>query len=101
MVTFLFGIIDFKGNFLCEFYFEPKKALLAGFTGLELVIKILNNANKYLAENGILIVEVGGNWKKLAKLYPNINFMWLEFEHGGEGVFLLTKQQLEDLNPIS
>ena len=84
-----------------EFYFEPKKALLAGFTGLELVIKILNNANKYLAENGILIVEVGVNWKKLAKLYPNINFMWLEFEHGGEGVFLLTKQQLEDLNPIS
>jgi ribosomal protein L3 glutamine methyltransferase len=77
-----------------EFYFEPKKALLAGITGLELVIKILNNANQFLSENGILIVEVGVNWKKLAKLYPKINFMWLEFNNGGEGVFLLTKQQL-------
>ena len=68
--------------------------MLAGITGLELVIKILNNANQFLSENGILIVEVGVNWKKLAKLYPKINFMWLEFNNGGEGVFLLTKQQL-------
>ena len=78
-----------------EFYFEPKKALLAGLTGLELVTKILNNANKFLSKDGVLIVEVGVNWKKLAKLYPKINFMWLEFHNGGEGVFLLTKQQLD------
>ena len=76
-----------------EFYFEPKKALLAGPSGLELVIKILNNANRFLAKNGILIVEVGVNWKKLAKLYPKIKFTWLKFNNGGEGVFLLTKKQ--------
>jgi ribosomal protein L3 glutamine methyltransferase len=36
-------------------------------------------------------------WKKLIKLYPKVNFMWLEFANGGEGIFLLTKQQLDEL----
>lgn len=79
-----------------EFHFEPKKALVSGKVGLEIVIKILHTANKFLSNKGILIVEVGIMWNKLAKLYPQINFMWLEFNYGGEGVFLLTKKQLND-----
>lgn len=84
-------------NLPTEFYAEPKKALLAGITGFELVHKILNEAGQFLTETGILIVEVGVNWKKLVKLYPNINFKWLKFNNGGEGVFLLTKKQLSIL----
>lgn len=77
-----------------EFYYEPKKALLSGNSGLELVIKILNTAKRFLSTNGILIVEVGVNWKKLAKLVPQKKFLWLKFVNGGEGVFLLTKEKL-------
>ncbi len=80
-----------------EFHFEPKKALVAGDGGLEIVIKILHNAHKFLSNKGILIIEVGVMWKKLIKLYPKVNFMWLEFANGGEGIFLLTKQQLDEL----
>jgi ribosomal protein L3 glutamine methyltransferase len=77
-----------------EFHYEPKLALVSGKTGLEIVIKILQQASNYLANNGILIVEVGYLWEKLVRLYPQVNFTWLDFEFGGEGVFLLTKQQL-------
>ena len=81
-----------------EFYFEPKTALVGGKNGLELVIKILHTAASFLSKNGILIVEVGSMWKKLVKLYPKVNFVWLEFSCGGEGVFLLTKKQLDGMD---
>lgn len=78
-----------------EFYFEPKKALVAGMNGFELVSKILYQAKNFLLPNGVLIVEVGVNWRKLVKLYPKVKFTWLKFKNGGEGIFLLTKQQLD------
>lgn len=77
-----------------EFYAEPKKALLAGKTGFELIHKILQQAGRFLATNGILIVEVGVNWRKFTKLYPHIKFNWIKFNNGGEGIFWLNKQQL-------
>lgn len=81
-----------------EFHFEPKNALVSGNSGLELVTKILYTASTFLSERGILIVEVGYMWKQLTKLYPKTNFLWLEFMHGGEGIFLLTKRQLDEFN---
>jgi len=77
-----------------EFRHEPVLGLSAGEDGLDLVVQILKNASRYLSEEGILVVEVGCSQSTLVEQYPGIPFIWLEFEHGGEGVFLLEQAQL-------
>jgi len=77
-----------------EFRHEPVLGLSAGEDGLDVVVQILKNASQHLAKNGILVVEVGCSQETLVELYPEIAFLWLEFEQGGEGVFLLEQDQL-------
>ncbi len=77
-----------------EYLAEPKLGLTSGKDGLELTRKLLSQADQYLAKNGILIVEVGNSAFALEQFYPDVEFTWLEFERGGLGVFLLTKEQL-------
>lgn len=81
-------------NLPAEFIHEPEHALAAGQDGLDLVHFILRDASDYLTENGLLIVEVGNSAWALNQSYPQIQFNWLQFLHGGTGIFAITKQEL-------
>ncbi len=78
-----------------EYRHEPKLALEASNNGLAIVEKILFSAHAYLSEHGILVVEVGNSEEALQEAYPDVPFTWLDFERGGQGVFLLTCEQLK------
>ncbi|MEX0603901.1 MAG: 50S ribosomal protein L3 N(5)-glutamine methyltransferase [Marinobacter sp.] len=77
-----------------EFHHEPVLGLAAGHDGLEFAHRILAGAHARLNPGGLLIVEVGNSWPALEAAYPALPFVWLEFEQGGDGVFLLTAEDL-------
>ena len=64
---------------------------------VEVIVKrLLVQASKYLTREGILVVEVGDSEAALVSQYPHVPFLWLEFERGGEGVFLLESAQIKE-----
>ncbi|MFZ1386456.1 MAG: 50S ribosomal protein L3 N(5)-glutamine methyltransferase [Thiolinea sp.] len=79
-----------------EFQHEPILGLAAGEDGLEIAHRILATAREHLSDHGILIVEVGNSQFALAEAYQTVDFQWLEFERGGDGIFLLTATQLDE-----
>jgi ribosomal protein L3 glutamine methyltransferase len=83
-----------------EFHAEPAMGFKGGKSGLDLVIKILAQAKFFLSSDGILVVEVGSSAQSLQDLFSEISFYWLEFERGGEGVLLLTAQQLNQYHEL-
>jgi ribosomal protein L3 glutamine methyltransferase len=78
-----------------EYRHEPRIALAAGRSGLDAVRVILGEAARHLRPRGLLIVEVGNTENAVRRAWRRLPFVWLEFEHGGGGVFVLTREQLQ------
>ena len=83
-----------------EYRHEPELGLTAGDNGLDLVIPMLRDAKDHLTSDGVLIVEVGNSEEALSELFPQVPFMWLSFEHGGDGVFMLDAKEINKHHKI-
>ncbi len=77
-----------------EYAHEPQLALAGGPEGLSLVGEILAQSPRYLVADGVLIMEVGEAHEAFKTQYARLPVTWLEFEHGGDGVFVLTRDEL-------
>ena len=77
-----------------EYRHEPALALAAGREGLDSVRVILQEAGRHLRPGGLLIVEVGNTEAAVRRAFKRLPFLWLQFERGGGGVFLLTAEQI-------
>jgi len=77
-----------------EYRHEPEEALYSGEDGLMDVVEILRDAAAFLSPKGILVVEVGNAQEALEEAYPHVPFIWLDFAEGGQGVFLLSYEEL-------
>jgi ribosomal protein L3 glutamine methyltransferase len=83
-------------SFPMEFLKEPSMALGSGEEGLDHTIRIINEAKRYLNDDGILIVEIGHNKEVLLNKFPKLKFQWLDISLGNDFVFMLQKSQLPD-----
>ncbi|MGI9274188.1 MAG: 50S ribosomal protein L3 N(5)-glutamine methyltransferase [Endozoicomonas sp.] len=75
-----------------EFGHEPELGLAAGDDGLDFARIILARAADFLDEQGLLVLEVGNSQWAMRDVYPEVPFIWPEFEAGGHGVLLLTAE---------
>jgi len=77
-----------------EYRHEPALGLLSEDDGLAIPLRILREAADLLAPKGVLIMEVGYSREALSARLPGVPLEWLEFANGGDGVLLLTREQL-------
>lgn len=77
-----------------EYLHEPDMALRAEDSGMAIVDRLLRESAKHLTENGILMIEVGNTAEEIENRYPDLPLTWVEFARGGDGVFVLNRQQL-------
>jgi ribosomal protein L3 glutamine methyltransferase len=77
-----------------EYRHEPQLGLTAGEDGLDFALRILGEAPDHLTEDGLLVVEVGESERALSELLPEVPFVWIEFNVGQMGVFVLERRDL-------
>lgn len=83
-----------------EFLREPELALASGRDGLDFTRRLLSEAADHLTDDGVLIVEVGNSWWALEQEFPEVPFLWVEFESDAHGVFVLTAAQCREYQPV-
>jgi len=83
-----------------EYRHEPEMGLAAGDDGLDLVRRMLAEAADYLSEDGVLVIEVGNSMVHVMAEWPEVDFEWVKFEHGGHGVFVLSAEQCRHFQPL-
>ncbi|TBR42196.1 50S ribosomal protein L3 N(5)-glutamine methyltransferase [Marinomonas agarivorans] len=77
-----------------EFKHEPQLALTSGIDGLDFTRRFLKQVQHYLTDDGIVVYEVGNTEVALQQAFPDVPFMWVELEQGGNGVFVINKSEL-------
>jgi ribosomal protein L3 glutamine methyltransferase len=82
------------GDLPDEFQHEPELGLAAGEDGLDLVVVMLQEAANHLTDNGWLFVEVGNSLVHMEQKFPGLEIEWVDFEQGGQGVFVVSRQTL-------
>ena len=77
-----------------EYLHEPGLALGSGEDGLDLVRKLLADAPRYLAPEGLLAIEVGHNREIVEDAFPALSPTWLSAPSGDDKIFVLEAGQL-------
>ena len=77
-----------------EYRHEPQLALAGGADGFDAVRVILDEAAPQLTADGLLVVEVGHNRKRLEAIFPHLPFVWPQTSGGDDCVFILARRDL-------
>jgi len=77
-----------------EYRHEPALALAGGDDGMDAVRVLVAEARRYLAPDGVLVVEVGHNRALAEAAFPRLPLIWLPTRSAEDGIFLLHRDDL-------
>jgi len=77
-----------------EYRHEPALALAGGEDGMDLVRRLLDEAHTYLADDGILVLEIGHAYDQFVAAFPGLDPVWLSTAHAEDQIVLLKREQL-------
>ena len=80
------------GDMPKEYSYEPGIALGSGEDGLDITRRIIREAPEHLADDGVLLIEVGNSVYNLMDQY-DWDFHLAELKKGGSGVFYMTRDE--------
>jgi ribosomal protein L3 glutamine methyltransferase len=80
-----------------EYLHEPGIALASGGDGLDFTRQLLHQLPAFLHPGSVVFLELGNSWEHFDQMFSKQALTWLEFEHGGWGVCVLLKPQIEEL----
>jgi len=77
-----------------EYLHEPALALFAADEGLALIRRIFVGAANRLTERGVLVLDAGGTWPEVEAAFPELSILWVELQHGGDGIGVIRRSEL-------
>jgi len=78
-----------------EYRHEPRLALAGGPDGMDLVRRIVRDAPRFLAPEGLLVLEIGHERAHFEAAFPRLDPVWVETETTTDQIMLLRREQLE------
>lgn len=78
-----------------EYHHEPGFAFTGDCDTLDLLKRLLFAAPAHLAEDGMLVIEVGYTAFALEQTFPDLPVAWVELSRGGFGVGVLEAEDLD------
>lgn len=86
-------------SFTPEYTAEPTMAHDGGADGLTLVKRILADAPAHLADDGVLVMEIGGGRAQVERTFPELELLWIDTETSEGEVFSVTAAALKSGRP--
>ncbi|MEO6959345.1 MAG: HemK family protein methyltransferase, partial [Burkholderiaceae bacterium] len=77
-----------------EYKHEPTMALAGGEDGMDLIRRIIQGAPDFMAQDGILILEIGHEYENFIAAFPDLDPVWLSTENTENQILLLNRKQL-------
>lgn len=78
-----------------EYRAEPELALAGGIDGMDFIRQLLQALPEQLAEDGVLVLEIGNEKPFFEAAFPEFPVFWLETSAGDEQVLLMTACSLK------
>lgn len=77
-----------------EYRAEPEMALAGGADGMDFIRTLLRDAPACMAEDAVLVLEIGNEQAHFERAFPALETIWLETSAGDDQVLLLTRDAL-------